>query len=443
MGHSGVMAVQTASGAGHLFHICRVWGSRHGGSLYSERLVEELHTRGWQVTLLAERFENGLEPENCGTPLNQIPSSDFGVDQPAKAGTPGRGLTERIRLDAFFTRGLRSWPRRAAESLKILKRIAHTPGALVIVQGDVPRVLYLLLQLWVPLVFIRQDGILTCPGNNRFLRRSRTVCRKPLGWGCLRMNGKEGCMESLSWPHQIGRLAFRARDAVLLRCIRHFVGNSRYVLSVHRRAGFVLYPPRLTSPQMKESERDLHRLVFCGRLEESKGAADAVRILSLLPSGLYLEILGDGPQRDRLGQTVRDHQLENRVKFRGWVDSVTRDKILASARALLLPSLCDEAFGMAGLEALAQGTPVVAYDVGGVSEWCRDGAGLLVPCGDVRRAAMAVRELTEDPTRWANHSRAAKRVAQHEFAVDRFGRDLEELLSAECGVRNAELRKRD
>jgi glycosyltransferase involved in cell wall biosynthesis len=179
--------------------------------------------------------------------------------------------------------------------------------------------------------------------------------------------------------------------------------------------------------------RDLCRLVFCGRLEEVKGGRDAISILSLLPEEYYLEILGEGIERARLEDLADRHQLGLRVKFRGWVDGATRDNVLASAGLLLMPSLWDEAFGMAGIEALAQGTPVVAYDVGGISEWCRDGAGMLVPCGEVQGAARAVLDLTEDPVRWAVHSCAAKRIAQLEFPKGRFARELDEVIGEAMG----------
>jgi len=191
----------------------------------------------------------------------------------------------------------------------------------------------------------------------------------------------------------------------------------------------VVYPPLSAAREcISDTERDLNRLVFCGRLEESKGAAEAVHVLSLLPGEFYLEVLGDGPQRGVLEKSVSEAPLADRVKFHGWVDAAARDRVLARAGVLLLPSLCDEAFGMAGLESFAQGTPVVAYNVGGVSEWCWPGAGVLVSCGDPPAAARAVLELVHDPTRWQNHSRAAKRVAQ-EFPPDRFGREWEELLN--------------
>lgn len=384
--------------SGHLFHICRVWGSHHGGSLYSQVLIEELLKRGWSVTLVAEQF----------------------VEAPS--------ALKRMSLHDFFRGGFLAAPGRLAELLRLWKLITGTPRALVLVQGDLPRLTYLLLQLWVPLIFIRQDGILTCPGNHRFQPRSRSVCRKGLGASCLRVHRREGCLGSLSFLRQVGRLVFRVRDKLLLRWIRYFVANSFYAARAHHKPGYVLYPPHRSAPtRCADFERDLHRLVFCGRLEQVKGAAEAIRILSLLPAAFYLELLGDGPERERLGKLVADLQLSARVRFRGWVDALTRDRCLASAGLLLMPSLWDEAFGMAGLEALAQGTPVVAYDVGGISEWCRGDAGILVPCGDVLGAAVAVRRLVNDPIRWTACSSAARRVAELEFPATRFARDLDEL----------------
>jgi glycosyltransferase involved in cell wall biosynthesis len=141
-----------------------------------------------------------------------------------------------------------------------------------------------------------------------------------------------------------------------------------------------------------------------------------------------LEILGDGPERERLRNLVDDLQLGHRVRFHGWVDPAARDNWLASPGVLLMPSLWDEAFGMVGVESFAQGTPVIAYDVGGISEWCRGGVGVLVPCGDVRGAAEAAIELTGDAAAWEKRSRAARRLVELQFPSERFPGELDELL---------------
>lgn len=396
--------------------------------------MDELIGRGWTVTLLAERFEN-------------IPAH-----------------VRTVELQGLFRRDLLSLGSRAHDVLRIFQLTRTASKALVIVQGDLPRVIYVVLQWIAPLIFIRQDGILTCPGNNRFLARDRSMCNRRAGLHCLRVHQAQGCIGGLSRLKQIGRVVFRIRDGVLLRCIRNFVANSNYVAKAHERTALVLYPPRnshcatrnensqqrgieRTEPKLRserqrqksgrpilaaaEPARDRTQLVFCGRLEPVKGAEDALEILRLLPKPFHMEILGEGPERARLEHLARELGLGLRVRFWGWVDAAQRDCVFGSSGALLLPSLWDEAFGMVGIEALAQGTPVVAYDVGGISEWCAAEAGVLVPCGDIRAAAAAVIALTSDSVRWERYSHAARRVAQL-FPTERFGRELDAILDVVC-----------
>jgi glycosyltransferase involved in cell wall biosynthesis len=199
---------------------------------------------------------------------------------------------------------------------------------------------------------------------------------------------------------------------------------------VHRRSGLVLYPPRLTSQvQTTGVRRDLKRLVFCGRLEQVKGAADAIEIMKLLPSDYHLEVLGDGVEQQRLRDQVRRCRLDGRVNFHGWVDAAARDAWVRSAGVVLVPSLWDEAFGMVGPEAFAMETPVVAYDVGGIPEWCGSGAGIRVACGDFSEAAAAVLQLTQDSGTWSVCSAAAKRIADEQFPPSRFGEELDAILN--------------
>jgi len=380
-------------------HISRAWGSHHGGSYYSKALVDQLSQKEVEVTLLAEQF---LDTQ-----------SSF----------------KQIRLAAFFRSDLLAWPRRVWEVLKVCRLAVTMRGVIVIAQGDLPRLTYLLLQMFVPLIFIRQDGILTCPGTTRFLRQSRTVCDRKMGLSCLAVHRVETCMQALSLWKRIGRVVFRIRDRLLLLCIHYFVASSRYLARAHDRPARVVYPPVLTRREKAaDVVRDLNRLIFCGRLEEVKGAAEAIGILSLLPEQYHLKILGEGPERERLSKLAEELGLRSRVTFSGWVDGPARDRALGSSGVLLMPSLCDEAFGMAGIEAMSLGTPVVAYNVGGVAEWCHGDGGVLVRCGDMAGAAMAVRELTGNADRWAEHSRAALLVVKQKFPAERFGREVGEMV---------------
>jgi glycosyltransferase involved in cell wall biosynthesis len=66
---------------------------------------------------------------------------------------------------------------------------------------------------------------------------------------------------------------------------------------------------------------------------------------------------------------------------------------------VLGPTHVAEAFGLVGVEAMAHGKPVVAYALGGVVEWLRDGqTGLLAPAGDATAFRAAIDRLLESPS---------------------------------------------
>lgn len=390
----------------HVLYISRTYGSQHGGSAYSAALLDTLVRAGVEVTLVAESLEGSVAHEGVHTMI----------------------------LPAFFRSGLAHAWARLRDATRLL-RLACGGCAAIVVQGDLPRLTYVLLQCVVPLLFIRQDVILTCPANTRFLPRSRRICSRPVGFSCLSVNREEGCLASLVPVHRLGRIIYRLRDKALLGLLRHFVVNSAYVAGCHRRGARVVWPPNLASPSPAgAASRNLTQVVFCGRLEGTKGAEDAVRIAALLPSRYTLQILGDGPDKESLASLAQALGVAERVHFAGWVDADERDAVFASSGVLLLPSLWAEAFGMVGVEAFTQGTPVVAYDTGGVSEWCLPPGGHLVPCGDIQAAAAAVQRLTGSAEEWGRCSAAALSTASERHARARFGREVISLMKQEAGL---------
>ena len=107
--------------------------------------------------------------------------------------------------------------------------------------------------------------------------------------------------------------------------------------------------------------------------------------------------------------------------------------MLAGSRVLALPSLWQEPFGLAGLEALASGVPVVASAVGGIPSWLADGeGGLLVPGGDPQALAAALRRVLEGGELSTRLAAQGPRVAAR-FTVDRH---LELLLPELTGARS-------
>jgi L-malate glycosyltransferase len=139
------------------------------------------------------------------------------------------------------------------------------------------------------------------------------------------------------------------------------------------------------------------------------------RVLPRVPSRLVM--VGDGPDRPRAAARAEELGIGERVLFLGKHASV--DELLACADLFLLPSE-SESFGLAALEALACGTPVVASRVGGIPEVVPDGeAGLLFEVGDIETMAEASAALLADVERWREMSRAARSSAVERFSSDR------------------------
>ncbi|MHB1887230.1 MAG: glycosyltransferase family 4 protein, partial [Acidimicrobiales bacterium] len=98
-----------------------------------------------------------------------------------------------------------------------------------------------------------------------------------------------------------------------------------------------------------------------------------------------------------------------RVRWTGYLaDESLLAAAMGEAEALVLPSEY-EAFGLVLLEALAQGTPVIASRVGGIPEFIEsERSGLLVPPGDVAALAAAMERIRAEPARarqWGRYGR--------------------------------------
>jgi len=109
-------------------------------------------------------------------------------------------------------------------------------------------------------------------------------------------------------------------------------------------------------------------LVFVGRVEELKGPHLAIEIARR--SGFPLIIAGNVPaeHRDFFDAKIKPHLNGSQVTYLGPVDDKAKNVLLGHARALLMPILWEEPFGIVMAEAMACGTPVIGFARGAVPE---------------------------------------------------------------------------
>jgi N-acetyl-alpha-D-glucosaminyl L-malate synthase BshA len=128
-----------------------------------------------------------------------------------------------------------------------------------------------------------------------------------------------------------------------------------------------------------------------------------------------LIMIGDGPERPRAVEAAQALGVEERVTFLGKHGAV--EEILSCADLFLLPSE-SESFGLAALEAMASGAPVVVSNAGGLTEVVPHGeAGYLHDVGDVDGMTAGAIEILSDPDRWKAFSEAGRAVAVERFSA--------------------------
>ncbi len=157
-------------------------------------------------------------------------------------------------------------------------------------------------------------------------------------------------------------------------------------------------------------------LAFLGRISPEKRADRAIEVARRANVPLRIAAKVDDVDRDYFEQQIEPLLGAAHVEFIGEVGPEMKGDFLANARALIFPIDWSEPFGLVMIEAMACGTPVIAYGLGSVPEVVTDGVnGFIVD--DIDSAVKAVGRLDEI-------DRAQCRVTFEErFTVERMARD--------------------
>jgi len=168
----------------------------------------------------------------------------------------------------------------------------------------------------------------------------------------------------------------------------------------------------------KLAPADKKIVMHVSNFREVKRVQDVVEVFAKMRRQVdaRLVLVGEGPDRPRALKQAADLGLGEDVLYLGRHASV--EELLACADLFLLPS-ASESFGLAALEAMSCGTPVIASNAGGLPEVVEDGvSGFLLPVGATDQMAEAgVRVLTDEKLRKEMRA-ASRRIAVEKFSAD-------------------------
>lgn len=225
---------------------------------------------------------------------------------------------------------------------------------------------------------------------------------------------------TVPWLRRADRRAAAAVDV--------FVANSNAVAERIRRyygrESLVVHPPVDVSAFAADPPADDY-FVVVARLYPYKRVDLAIEACAQV--GVRLKVLGDGGDRKRLEALAGET-----VEFLGWVDDDRKAEVIGAARALLAPQLED--FGIAMVEALAAGTPVIALQAGGALDIIDDGeTGLLFAEQTTASLVEAIRRLDS-----ASLDPALLRERAARFVPERFDAAMRDVAArALSGYRSA------
>jgi glycosyltransferase involved in cell wall biosynthesis len=215
------------------------------------------------------------------------------------------------------------------------------------------------------------------------------------------------------------RPAFRHvlhRSAAVTAVSRWLASEAEEVVSAPR--AIVAPMPVATELFAPGGQRHADRLLFVGRLNKQKGIEMLLHAFSRISRPLYLDVVGDGEDRDASQELARGLGIAERVRWHGALPQPRLAEFYRAATALIVPSV-GEGLGLVAVEAQLCETPVVAFDSGGLPDIVQhDRTGILVSTIDAAALAAAITSLLDRPERGAALGAAGRLHALATFAPE-------------------------
>ncbi len=271
----------------------------------------------------------------------------------------------------------------------------------------------------IPVVQTLQNYRLICPGA--LLMRDGRVCEdcvgKKIAWpailhGCYRGSRMgSACVTTMLASHR-GAKTWR-------KAVSRYVVATDFARRKFLEAGFVAeqiaVKPNFValSPQPGSGAGDY--FVFVGRLAEEKGIDVLLDAWSKFPG--KLKILGDGPLAGKVAEFASSNES---IEWLGQQPGDVVQKVVGDASALVVPSTWYEGLPKTIIEAFSVGTPIIASDLGAMSEVIEsEKTGILFDPGNSGKLVEALQWMVESPQRMKSMRGKVRDVFEQRYTADR------------------------
>ena len=286
--------------------------------------------------------------------------------------------------------------------------VVHVHNTLMLVS---PAVYYAARKEKVPVVQTVHNFRLLCPGATFY--RDNQICEDCLKRG-LRCALKHKCYRGSFSQTLCCVLSMKVHRATGIYkgltyiCLTEFNKKKLLGLKGLRPEQIFVKPNAVSAPEALTPELERQeRFLFAARLEDMKGVRVLLEAWRLLgANGPELLICGDGPLDDWSRKFAADNKMTN-VRFLGRVSNDQVRRLMATSRALILPTQCYEGFPLSIAESYSVGTPVLVSNLGNGGSLVKQGVtGLKFDPKSPQSIAKAVEKLeTMEAVNWEENTR--------------------------------------
>ena len=190
---------------------------------------------------------------------------------------------------------------------------------------------------------------------------------------------------------------------------------------------------KFTSVKSRAFDKNNVTLITTSRLVEKNAVWDIIEALKFLPESVSLKVLGIGPLEQELKLKTRSLKLEARIQFLGHIPNEDVPAYLHEADIFIRPSL-SEGMGSSFIEAMATGLPVIATNVGGISDFLKDPAtagqvatGLFCEVNNPKSIADKVMEYINNPELANRVVENARKMVEERYDWDLIAKEMKKL----------------